>query len=484
MSIHDLTTFRLKQDEPPCLILGVFSQSQYVHKEALMTAIPPEVQTLFQRFSPAFTCATFQRWRVIALGAILTVGRRTVSNILRTVGTLAPGHPSSYHRIFSKRRGSLWTLGRTLAGYLLDHFVPEGPVELAGDDTVEEHRGKKVYGKGCHRDAVRSTRSFTAYRWGHRWVVLAILVKFSFSPRPWALPILMALYRPEALEQREGRRHKTCPDLMRQLLAVLIRWFPQRCFLFTGDSSYGRHELARFAFRHRQHLVLISRFIPNANLYELPPQAAAGRRGRRRVKGAKAPSPQAIVAGTQRRQTLWVRWYGGGKRHVEIVTAVGYWYKGGQGLVPVRWVFVHDLSGTHRDEYFFSTDPSMSAKRLISLYTGRWSIEVDFEEMRAYLGLETTRGWSEATVLRMAPCLFGLFSVVGLLYTLLPHDRTPTPAVQWVGKAHLTFSDVLTRVRRWLWVEWIFKQAPHPEAFSKLPRPLQEILLYGLAPAA
>ena len=48
-------------------------------------------------------------------------------------------------------------------------------MRLCGDDTVDEHRGKKVYGKGCHRDAVRSPHSFTAYRWGHKWVVLAIL---------------------------------------------------------------------------------------------------------------------------------------------------------------------------------------------------------------------------------------------------------------------------------------------------------------------
>ena len=35
----------------------------------------------------------------------------------------------------------------------------------------------QVYGKGCHRDPVRSTHSFTAYRWGHKWVVLAVLVR-------------------------------------------------------------------------------------------------------------------------------------------------------------------------------------------------------------------------------------------------------------------------------------------------------------------
>src|SRR5208337_2639189 len=40
-------------------------------------------------------------------------------------------------------------LARCFAQKVLARFVPEGPIELAGDDTVEEHPGKNVYGKGC-----------------------------------------------------------------------------------------------------------------------------------------------------------------------------------------------------------------------------------------------------------------------------------------------------------------------------------------------
>ena len=44
--------------------------------------------------------------------------------------------------------------GADLAGFILDRWVPDGPICLAGDDTVNEHRGAKVFGKGCHRDPV------------------------------------------------------------------------------------------------------------------------------------------------------------------------------------------------------------------------------------------------------------------------------------------------------------------------------------------
>ena len=107
-----------------------------------------------------------------------------------------------------------------------------------------------------------------------------------------------------------------------------------------------------------------------------------------------------------------------------------------------------------------------------------------FQELRAYLGLETTCGWTQATVLRAAPCLFGLFSVVALLYAHLPACHTQGVQILWVGKQDVTFSDALTAVRRWVWSEWIFVMSGHQEAFLQLPNSLRNTLLYALAPAA
>jgi len=448
-----------------------------------MNSIPKAAEPLMQIFAGAFTRPTYPRFVVLLLAAILTTGRRTITNLLRTVGTFAPGDPSTYHRVLSKRRWWTWRLAFALTDYILTHWVPEGPVRICGDDTVDEHRGKKVYGKGCHRDAVRSTHSFTAYRWGHKWVVLCILVEFPFSKRPWALPVLVALYRSKEWNEAHGRRHKTPSELMRQMLAALIRWFPQRKFIFAGDGGYGTHELSRFAHRHRDRLTLVSRFYHDAHLYAPPPPVKRKGKGRPRQKGRKLPSPEKVVE-KAKRSRLTVAWYGGGTRRIEIVTGTGHGYKNGEGLVPVRRVFVRDLSGTHRDEYFFTTDLTLTPKQIVETFTGRWSIETTFQERRAYLGLETTRGWSEKTVLRAAPCLFGLFSVIALLYALLPANQTRVAAITWPGKTDRTFSDAITAVRRWLWVHWIFATPPHHTAFSKISRPIKAVLLYALAPAA
>lgn len=496
-----------------------------------MLTIPEFAQPVLGSFAPVFYHPTYQRFLVLLFAAVLTTGRRTVSNLLRTGTGLAHGDASSFHRVLSKRRWSTLALARILIRFILDHWVPEGPVAVAGDDTVDEHCGAKVYGKGCHRDPVRSTHSYTAFRWGHKWVVLAILVKFPFATRAWALPVLTALYHSPAkatkatnpatkrrrkkakdqtkvqAKERAGRkararaktktpkkktkaqlrrRHKTPSELMRQLLLILTHWFPERQFVFAGDGGYGTHALARFAARRRRrNLTLVSLFYANAALHDRPPVVVGKKPSHRpRKKGAKQPTPEAVVATTEPRERLEVAWYGGGRRTVEVVSGTGHWHKSGEGLVEVLWVHVHDLTGTHRDSYLFSTDPAMSVARVIETYTGRWNIETTFQEMRAYLGLETTRGRTKNTVLRAAPCLFGLYSVVALLYAALPVETTAEGTVSYRGKAAVTFSDAISVVRRQLWLEGVFESHGQTEAFGNLPRPLQAVLLAALAPAA
>lgn len=103
-------------------------------------------------------------------------------------------------------------------------------------------------------------------------MVLAVLAKVPWSTRLWALPVLVTLYQPKKENEKTGRRYKSPADLMRQMLAALIDWFPEYKFVFSGDGGFATHELAHFAKRHHARLTLVSRFYANANLYAAPPQ--------------------------------------------------------------------------------------------------------------------------------------------------------------------------------------------------------------------
>ena len=63
--------------------------------------LPPPAAAVFLPLAPAFTAPTFERFVLLALSAVLTTGRRTVANLVRTLGPLGQGHKSSYQRVFS-----------------------------------------------------------------------------------------------------------------------------------------------------------------------------------------------------------------------------------------------------------------------------------------------------------------------------------------------------------------------------------------------
>jgi len=326
---------------------------------------------------------------------------------------------------------------------------------------------------------VRSSHSLTVWKWGHKWVVLAIVVQFPFTSRRWALPVLCALYRSKQQDRAEGRRHKTPTHLARQLMAALIHWFPRRKFVFLGDGGFGSHELARFFHRHGRHATLVSRCHPDAALYAPPTR---NKIGRPRIKGRKLPSPRRTVARHRRgktyRRRAAVTWYGGSTRRVELTSDTGWWYRIGQGLVPLRWVHVHDLEGTHRDDWIYSTDPKLPPAQIVSSFTGRWPIETTFQEVRAHLGFETTRQRVQKSVLRAGPCLLGLFSVVCLIYAEHVKEATaPARQTPWYLKREPTFSDALTAVRRLLWDQTVFKQPRMQRGYQKLSPPLRRTLL-------
>ena len=215
--------------------------------------------------------------------------------------------------------------------------------------------------------------------------------------------------------------------------------------------------MTQFAAKHRDRLTLISRFHADAALYAPPPKRGTKTRGRPAIKGERLPTPAEVVQSRKRRQRLTVSWYGGKTREVAVITGTGMWYRSGEGVVEVLWVFVQDRTGTHRDEYFFTTDLTLKPAEVISLFTGRWAIEVMFQEVRSCLGMETTRGWAKSTILRAEPCLFCLYSIVVLWWGSLPEKSRKPSKSQWFGKQTLTFSDAIRAVRRDLWSRWIFE---------------------------
>ena len=80
-----------------------------------------------------------------------------------------------------------------------------------------------------------------------------------------------------------------------------------------------------------------------------------------------------------------------------------------------------------------------------------------FEELRAHLGMETQRQWSDQAIARTPPppALAGLFSVVTLAADVLIERRggVVPRATTWYAKTSPTFADAIALVRRYIWAQ-------------------------------
>ncbi len=79
---------------------------------------------------------------------------------------------------------------------------------------------------------------------------------------------------------------------------------------------------------------------------------------------------------------------------------------------PIRWVLVRDPVGKRTPQAFFSTDPTLAPAEITAIFVRRWQVEITFSEVRAHLGVETQRQWSDRAIGRTTPALFGLYSLI------------------------------------------------------------------------
>jgi hypothetical protein len=143
---------------------------------------------VFALFIPACNPPTFLRLQVLGVAAILTTGRRTISNLLRTLGHRAGGAPSSYHRVLSQARWSGLRLAALLTRFVLRRYWPAGTVSLVGDDTVSAHPGRKVYGVSFHLEQGQSVHVSGPLEHcsSFMWLTLLMTAGSSSFPLPWS----------------------------------------------------------------------------------------------------------------------------------------------------------------------------------------------------------------------------------------------------------------------------------------------------------
>ncbi len=442
-----------------------------------MLLLPADVLALLAPFASLFSRPVWRHVQVLVVGAILAPGRRMVSTVLRAVGLIHLPIFQTYHRVLNRAVWSSLGASRILLGLLVVTFAPRGPLVIGIDETIERRRGPKIAAAGIYRDPVRSSHSHFVKVNGLRWISRQVLVPIPWAGHTWALPVLTALAPSERYAQRRHRRFKPLTLWARQLIRLVHRWQPERQLVVVGDRAYAALELLTAV---RPVATVVARLRLDAHLCLPAPPRAPRQTGRPRLVGARLPTLATYVTDPT---TAWTshtlaHWYGERDRPIQLLSGTAVWYHTGLPPVPIRWVLIRDPRGQFATQAVLCTDLAVDPLQIVSWFVLRWQLEVTFREVRAHLGVETQRQWSDLAIARTTPALLGLFSLV----TLLAHDLLRAgstfscPQSAWYSKPLPTFADALALVRRHLWSHTTFPTSPTDADLVKVPAALVDHL--------
>jgi hypothetical protein len=447
----------------------------------------PSFRVLLQHFRPVFTAPSFRLFVLIVTGWALSSRHRYITECIFTAGQVGIGHWSCYHRFFSHYAWSLDNLCHALAQLLIERFAPDGPILLAGDDTLCRKRGLGLFGAGMHHDPLFSSKALKVFSWGHDWVVLALLVRLPrWAPtKVFALPLAFRLYvnqqglvkgkkkakpakgtRPRcgnaaaAPKKKKWRptnpNHRTRPQLLVEMLQLLADWFPQRQFVVCADSAYGGKSVLR---RLPANVDLISQVHPEGALYK-PAPPPTGQRGARRKKGERLPGLHgwADDAASPWQQLVFDQY--GLHATLQIKVQQALYYKAGKDRL-LTIILTRDTKGKRPDHRFYCTKLDWSARDVLSAYASRWALEVTFEGAKQVLGLEDPANRLPKAVQRTAPVALVLYSLIVLWFDTAGHEWVRFPQRPWYRrKREPSFQDMVTTLRRKSWEEKLAEVVP------------------------
>lgn len=439
---------------------------------------PSEFLPILTLFAEVFSAPVWRNAQFLFLGAILARESRTITAILRILGASQEPKFHKFHWALSNAKWSALKAGKILFN-LINQIVPfDKDLVIALDETLQKRNGIMLKKLGFYMKSSKKEKGLT---FGLKWLCAAVIVKFPWSKRSWALPVLLALTQPRKVlessrnkfdqKRKEKNRYKPFTKYTIQIIQLLAKWsLGIRSLIFVADGAFNTFEIAFTCIKAG--CAFISRLRWDAGLYDFPPEPI-GKKGRPRIKGKRLPKPSELLETPKKKWKKGrVLWYGGEEKEVLYLTGKCLWYRSGSPVIPIQWIIVKDPEGKFEPAILSCTDLNMPILKIIGIFVSRFNIEVTFEEIRAHLGFETLRNWSDKAIDRTTPVIAALYSLVSLfalrIWETNQGELVPNTTA-WYHKAHVTFSDALIAVRRRLLHQKYFSSSRYKPESEKNP---------------
>lgn len=372
---------------------------------------------ILRAWAPAFSQSrSCQRAVEQALGALLAIGRRTLS---RSIWALGRQHQdwSADYKLHSR---APWQ-AQDLFQPILQRAAPlceESLLVIAMDDTRIRKTGLKIPDAFYQRDPL-SPKFHCNLMWGLRFLhfsLLTPLYRSNAEVPPRSLPIrfleVPALKKPgkkASADERQAYRQAVKQHNLSRTTVTLLEdvrrsadtaGLQTRTILAVGDGSFCNRTLFRQPI---QGVEILARTRRDCRLCFAAPS------GGRRFYSTETFTPEHI---RQQESLPWQTariFHGGQWREVRYKEVDAIYWRNGGGKRPLRLLIVAPTpysSGKgkrlhYRDPAFLlTTDRLLPASILLQGYFDRWQIEVNHREMKDTLGIGQAQGRNRLSVPR------------------------------------------------------------------------------------
>ena len=410
--------------------------------------------------------------RVLALfmAEVVTLGRHTLTQLLRTLGQVAADW-SAWYRLFSRGRVPEEQLSAHLLRETLDEIPENKPYVTTVDGVIVSRSGQHVAGSSWWRGQ-NTARFNRGLERGQRFVEIAWLTPEENSycrsnPLRW-LPAVTAKSVPSEAEPcKEWEAGVAALKWARQELDRQSR--ASQLLVGIGDGGYDVQDIWQ---QLPERTILIVRAARNRKLYEMAkPQKGKRGPGRPPTYGQRMPTPAQYLQRRKRsdwqRLTLTIR---GRERHLQYQVHGPCLLEGVKNC-PLFLIVVRGKNYTigkrhkhkrYRKPYFMLVNAvwrdgvwqlPFSVKQLLTWAWHRWECEVAHRDMKSALGLGEKQCWGPCSALLSVQWNVWVYGVSTLAaYRVWGCRGGPRRTGRWYRHPRRwTFTNIRQSVRAELW---------------------------------
>jgi len=431
-------------------------------------SLPQPFQIDKIRFKDCFTVPSLRHFAVLITGWVMTVGVHTISQVILTGGLHESEHFSSIYRFLQKAKWSTDQVAFNVFRMILDTLMPDATeFELALDDTLNNHVGKKIFGAGIQHDG-DAPKTGKPIGYGICFVIIGVLVRLpGISGRVFCLPYAARLWYPEKAKVKPLGEHQSKSELGSQLIRLTRSWLdPSITLRVIVDGGYSNKQLLQ---GRPQGVHITGKVRKDAALYDLVDQPCSTKKGRPRKKGNRLPCPKSVFTDLKTQwEWIWISLYGQ-ETIVSVHRFRAIWYKAA-GNETLSIVMVRDPGGKYPDTVFFDTDTAASDENTIQRFSHRWSIEITNREIKSLLGSADPQCRCKQSVTRSPMIAYWsyCFVVVWFVNQFRMGKDLLLIAAPWYIKKNITFSDMLAAARRSHFTPGISRDPSETRSCSKI----------------